>query len=337
MISLKPRTVISALAILPSTSFYLTPPSLCYTSCHFASNTILNFVPQQEAWVIERMGRYLKTLKPGFNFLWPIIDSVKYVQPLKEIAMEIPEQSAITLDNVQLTLDGVLYVRIVDPYKASYGVEDPEFAVKQLAQTTMRSEVGKIILDTVFKEREQLNIAIVEAINKAAEPWGIVCLRYEIRDMQMPHKIQEAMQMQVEAERKKRAAILESEGQRDAAINIAEGNKRSCILASEAKMQEQINAATGIAKSILLEAEARQKALNHIAKALNEEKGRDAANLLVAEKSVNAFEKLAKQNNTLIMPSDLSPINSLVIQAMSVYKQLSATPKTSDVEEKPKK
>jgi regulator of protease activity HflC (stomatin/prohibitin superfamily) len=270
MIASRPRAVISALSILPSASFYLTPSSLCYNSRHLASNTVLNFVPQQEAWVIERMGRYLKTLKPGLNFLWPVIDSVKYVQPLKEIAMEIPEQSAITLDNVQLTLDGVLYIRIVDPYKASYGVEDPEFAVKQLAQTTMRSEVGKIILDTVFKEREQLNIAIIEAINKAAEPWGIVCLRYEIRNMNMPPKIQEAMQMQVGAERKKRAAILESEGQRDSAINIAEGNKRARILASEAKMQEQINAANGVAKAILLEAEARQTALNLIAKALTE-------------------------------------------------------------------
>nr|CAD2203154.1 unnamed protein product [Meloidogyne enterolobii] len=337
MLSLKPRVLISALTALPSTGLYLTQRSLSYTSRRLASNTVLNFVPQQEAWVIERMGRYLKTLQPGLNILLPIIDSVKYVQPLKEIAMEIPEQSAITLDNVQLTLDGVLYVRIIDPYKASYGVEDPEFAVKQLAQTTMRSEVGKIILDTVFKEREVLNIAIVEAINKAAEPWGIVCLRYEIRDMKMPQKIQEAMQMQVEAERKKRAAILESEGHRDAAINIAEGEKQACILASEAKMQEQINAANGIAKAILLEAEARQKALNHISKALNEEKGRDAANLLVAEKSVKAFEKLAKENNTLIMPADLSPINSLLIQAMSVYKQLSDNPQSSNVEIKQKK
>uniref|UniRef100_A0A915LCK8 Band 7 domain-containing protein n=1 Tax=Meloidogyne javanica TaxID=6303 RepID=A0A915LCK8_MELJA len=186
MLSSKPRVLISALTALPFTGLFSTQRSLSYTSRRLASNTVLNFVPQQEAWVIERMGRYLKTLQPGLNILLPIIDSVKYVQPLKEIAMEIPEQSAITLDNVQLTLDGVLY--------ASYGVEDPEFAVKQLAQTTMRSEVGKIILDTVFKEREVLNIAIVEAINKAAEPWGIVCLRYEIRDMKMPQKIQEAMQ-----------------------------------------------------------------------------------------------------------------------------------------------
>uniref|UniRef100_A0A915LZF6 Band 7 domain-containing protein n=1 Tax=Meloidogyne javanica TaxID=6303 RepID=A0A915LZF6_MELJA len=216
MLSSKPIVLISALTALPFTGLFSTQRFLSYTSRRLASNTVLNFVPQQEAWVIERMGRYLKTLQPGLNILLPIIDSVKYVQPLKENAMEIPEQSAITLDNVQLTLDGVLYVRIIDPYKASYGVEDPEFAVKQLAQTTMRSEVGKIILDTVFKEREVLNIAIVEAINKAAEPWGIVCLRYEIRDMKMPQKIQEAMQMQVEAERKKRAAILESEGHRDA-------------------------------------------------------------------------------------------------------------------------
>lgn len=280
-------------------------------------NTGINFVPQQEAWVIERMGRYLRTLKPGLNLLIPILDQIKYIQPLKEIAMEIPEQSAITLDNVQLVLDGVLYIRVTDPYKASYGVEDPEFAVKQLAQTTMRSEVGKIILDTVFKEREQLNASIVEAINKAAEPWGLVCLRYEIRDMKMPKKIQEAMQLQVEAERRKRAAILESEGKRDAVVNIAEGDKRARILASEAKMQEEINAATGIAKAYLLEADARRKAYSL--------SGSDAANLKVAELSIDAFGKLAKQNNTVLLPADGHPASSFIAQATSVYKQLSTS------------
>ncbi|VDM82211.1 unnamed protein product, partial [Strongylus vulgaris] len=202
----------------------------------------------------------------GFNILIPVIDRIRFVQSLREIAIEIPQQGAITLDNVQLQLDGVLYLRVINPYKASYGVEDPEFAVTQLAQTTMRSEatclkypnlhvfVGKINLDTVFREREQLNENIVAAINKAAEPWGIRCMRYEIRrllihlvlavsmprDMHMPAKIQEAMQMQVEAERKKRAAILESEGTREAAINKAEGEKRAAVLASEAKETEQV-------------------------------------------------------------------------------------------------
>jgi regulator of protease activity HflC (stomatin/prohibitin superfamily) len=172
------------------------------------------------------MGKFYKILDPGLNILLPFIDRIKYVQILKEMPIEIPQQGAITIDNVQLHLDGVLYVRVIDAYKASYGIDDPEFAVTQLAQTTMRSEVGKISLDTVFKEREQLNTAIVCAINKAALPWGLECLRYEIRNMNMPARIQEAMQMQVEAERKKRASILESEGKRYAAINVAEGEKQ---------------------------------------------------------------------------------------------------------------
>jgi len=289
------------------------------------TNTIINFVPQQEAWVIERMGRFYKILEPGLNMLVPFIDRIKYVQVLKEIAIEIPQQGAITIDNVQLLLDGVLYVKVTDPYKASYGVEDPEFAVTQIAQTTMRSEVGKISLDTVFKEREQLNGAIVEAINKAAEPWGLVCMRYEIRNMTMPERIQEAMQMQVEAERKKRASILESEGKRYAAVNVAEGEKQARILSSEAVMQEQINNATGTARAIEMEADARRKALEKITEALNKTGGNNAASLMIAEKYVKAFQSLAKVNNTLIIPSDVSSVGSAVAQAMTIYKHLTDT------------
>ncbi|CAG2111501.1 unnamed protein product, partial [Medioppia subpectinata] len=208
-------------------------------------NTIVVFVPQQESWIIERMGRFNKMLEPGLNILLPIVDSVSYVQSLKEIAIDIPQQSAVSADNVTLNIDGVLYLRVVDPYKASYGVEDPEFAITQLAQTTMRSEIGKITLDSVFKERESLNIAIVESINTASQSWGLKCMRYEIRDISLPTRVQDAMQMQVEAERKKRAAVLESEGRREAEINIAEGMKRSRILASEAIKTEQINSAEG--------------------------------------------------------------------------------------------
>ncbi|KAK0428385.1 hypothetical protein QR680_010768 [Steinernema hermaphroditum] len=288
-----------------------------------ARNTVINFVPQQEAWVVERMGRYHKILEPGFNVLLPIIDRIKYVQSLKEIAIEIPQQGAITVDNVQLQLDGVLYLRVVDPYKASYGVEDPEFAITQLAQTTMRSEVGKISLDTVFREREQLNISIVEAINKASEPWGLVCMRYEIRDMTMPAKIQEAMQMQVEAERKKRAAILESEGKRDAAVNVAEGEKRARILRSEAAMQEKINEAEGQKRAVELNAEARMRGLDMVASSLNKEGGQNAASLTVAEQYVGAFHNLAKETNTVIVPQNVSDVNGMVAQALSVYKKLS--------------
>uniref|UniRef100_A0A1I7Z987 PHB domain-containing protein n=1 Tax=Steinernema glaseri TaxID=37863 RepID=A0A1I7Z987_9BILA len=299
-----------------------------------ARNTIINFVPQQEAWVVERMGRYHKILEPGLNLLLPVIDKIKYVQSLKEIAIEIPQQGAITVDNVQLHLDGVLYLRVVDPFKASYGVEDPEFAITQLAQTTMRSEVGKISLDTVFREREQLNISIVDAINKAANPWGLVCMRYEIRDMSMPAKIQEAMQMQVEADqamqmqveadRKKRAAILESEGQRDAAINVAEGEKQARILRSEAHMREKINEAEGQKRAVELNAEARMRALEMVASSLNKEGGQNAASLTVAEQYVSAFKSLAKDTNTVIVPQNVSDVNGMVAQAMTVYKKLSS-------------
>merc|ERR1719369_806097 len=219
-------------------------------------NTAILFVPQQEAWVVERMGKYHRVLEPGLNILIPILDRIKYVQSLKEIAIDIPQQAAITLDNVTLNIDGVLYLRIIDPYKASYGVEDPEFAITQLAQTLMRSEIGKITMDTLFREREQLNIQIVRAINAASEAWGIQCMRYEIRDIRLPVRVQEAMQMQVEAERKKRAAVLESEGIMAAEINVAEGKKQARILASEAEKQELINSAEGKAQSVVAAGEA---------------------------------------------------------------------------------
>merc|ERR1719350_1294367 len=208
--------------LLPSTC--LAPGARCKHSTPV--NVGVMFVPQQEAWLVERMGKFNKTLEPGLNFLIPILDRVKYVQSLKEIAIDIPHQQAISMDNVAINIDGVLYLRIIDPYRASYGIEDPEFAVTQLAQTTMRSEIGKISLDMLFKERENLNVQIVRAINNASEAWGIESLRYEIRDIRLPERVQEAMQMQVEAERKKRAAILESEGIRSAEINVAEGRKQ---------------------------------------------------------------------------------------------------------------
>ncbi|KAH9376891.1 hypothetical protein HPB48_002793 [Haemaphysalis longicornis] len=219
------------------------------------------------------MGKFSRILEPGLNLLLPIIDRVRYVQSLKEIAIDIPQQSAITLDNVTLNIDGVLYLKVVDPYRASYGVEDPEFAITQLAQTTMRSELGKIALDSVFKERESLNIAIVDAINKASGAWGIVCLRYEIRDIRLPQRVHEAMQMQVEAERKKRAAVLESEGIREADINVAEGKRRARILASEAEKMELINKAQGEANATLAKAEAKAKALDWIAYRAAEARG----------------------------------------------------------------
>ncbi|OAF66078.1 hypothetical protein A3Q56_06207 [Intoshia linei] len=221
-------------------------------------NTIFLFVPTQEAWIIERFGKFKTILQPGLNIIYPIIDKIKYVQNLKEMAISIPQQSAITKDNVTVRIDGILYVKVSDPYLACYGVDDPEFAITQLAQTTMRSEIGKISLDSLFRERESLNATIVgifiifyninvilESINKASTSWGLDCKRYEIRDIDLPVKVQEAMQTQVEAERKKRASILESEGVRDSQINIANGKREAVILSSEAYKIEQINRAEG--------------------------------------------------------------------------------------------
>jgi len=289
---------------------------LSTTSSHRRSglpmNTIIAFVPQQEAWVVERMGKFHSVLNPGINILLPILDKIKYVQSLKEIAIDIPQQSAITSDNVTLDLDGVLYLRILDPYKTSYGVEDAQFAITQIAQTTMRSEIGKIALDNVFRERESLNVQIVHAINKAAEPWGITCLRYEIRDIKLPRKVQEAMQMQVEAERKKRAAVLQSEGVREADINVAEGRRQARILASEAEMMEQVNAAKG-----------RAQCLERLSEALEHPKGLNAASLATASAYIDAFSQLAKTNNTLILPASAGDVSGSVAQAMAVYRNLS--------------
>lgn len=285
-------------------------------------NVGILFVPQQEAWIVERMGKFHCILNPGINFLIPVVDAVKYVQSLKEIVIDIPQQSAITKDNVTLNIDGVLYLKIFDPYLASYGVEDAEYAISQLAQTTMRSEIGKIALDSVFRERESLNIGIVESINKAANSWGITCLRYEIRDVKLPSKVQEAMQMQVEAERRKRAAILESEGYREAAINKAEGEKRSKILVSEANKLEQINQAEGQAEALKRVALARAESVRMIADSLRNMHGNEAANLIIAQQYIQEFGKLAKTNNTILLSNDVSDVNKMVTQAFSIYKTL---------------
>ncbi|KAL6034114.1 hypothetical protein STEG23_024969, partial [Scotinomys teguina] len=277
-------------------------------------NTVLLFVPQQEAWVVERMGRFHRILEPGLNVLIPVLDRIRYVQSLKEIVINVPEQSAVTLDNVTLQIDGVLYLRIMDPYKASYGVEDPEYAVTQLAQTTMRSELGKLSLDKVFRERESLNANIVDAINQAADYWGIRCLRYEIKDIHVPPRVKESMQMQVEAERRKRATVLESEGTRESAINVAEGKKQAQILASEAEKAEQINQAAGEASAVLAKAKAKAEAIRILASALTQHNGDAAASLTVAEQYVSAFSKLAKDSNTVLLPSNPSDVTSMVAQ-----------------------
>lgn len=263
-------------------------------------NTVFVFVPQQEAWVVERMGKFNRILDPGLNVLVPVLDRVRYVQSLKEMAFEIPQQAAVTADNVTLSIDGVLYLKVFDPYKASYNIENPEFSVTQLAQTSMRSEIGKISLDSVFRERESLNTIIVGAINNATSPWGISCLRYEIRDIKLPSRVQEAMQLQVEAERKKRAQILESEGARDAEINVAQGQ----------------------ASAIMARAKAKADALTSVSNAIKS----DAASFILAEQYIKAFSNLARTNNTLILPTEAGDVSKMVAQAFQVYKSVSSTP-----------
>jgi len=275
-------------------------------------NTVILFVPQQEAWVVERFGKFHRILQPGLNLILPFVDSIKYLQPLKELTIDIPRQSAITADNVALTIDGMLNIRVKDPYKASYGIEDAEYAITQLAQTCMRSEIGRITLDTVFSERNTLNRALVESINKAAEAWGIDVLRYEIRDLIVPQRIQEAMQMVVEADRKKRASILQSEGEKTAEINIADGKRAAKVLASEAIKQEQINIATGQAEAIL-----------RICEALGNPEGKNAVSVKIAEQYIDAFGKLAKQSNSIILPANTGDVSSMVAQALTIYKSIS--------------
>ncbi|KAF2257761.1 hypothetical protein CC78DRAFT_588026 [Lojkania enalia] len=297
------------------------PPSYFQSSKRLPANTVIRFVPQQTAWIVERMGRFHRILEPGLAILIPFLDRIAYVKSLKESAIEIPSQSAITADNVTLELDGVLYTRVFDAYKASYGVEDADYAISQLAQTTMRSEIGQLSLDHVLKERANLNSNITAAINEAAQDWGVTCLRYEIRDIHAPGPVVEAMHRQVTAERSKRAEILESEGQRQSAINIAEGKKQSVILASEALRAEQINMASGEAEAILLKAQATANGIDAVARSIA--KGRDAAqgavSLSVAEKYVDAFANLAKEGTSVIVPGNVGDIGGMIASAMAVY------------------
>ncbi|OAA35261.1 stomatin family protein [Beauveria brongniartii RCEF 3172] len=285
------------------------------------ANTVVRFVPQQTAWIVERMGKFNRILDPGLAVLVPFIDRIAYVKNLKEVAIEIPSQSAITADNVTLELDGVLFTRVFDAYKASYGVEDAEYAISQLAQTTMRSEIGQLTLDHVLKERAALNTNITAAINDAAEAWGVTCLRYEIRDIHAPDAVVQAMHRQVTAERSKRAEILDSEGQRQSAINIAEGRKQSVILASEALRAERINEADGDAEAILLKARATAEGIDAVSRSITNgaEGAKGAISLTVAEKYVDAFAKLAKESTAVVVPGNVGDISGMIATGLSVY------------------
>ncbi|GAA5252768.1 SPFH domain-containing protein [Candidatus Rickettsia kedanie] len=286
---------------------------------------IVKVVPQQQAWVVEKLGKFDKVLQPGLNLLIPVIQRVAYKHTLKEEAIDVTAQTAISNDNVTLSIDGVLYVKIIDPMAASYGVNNPYYAITQLAQTTMRSEIGKLPLDRTFEERETLNVAIVAAINQAAINWGIQCMRYEIKDIQPPQTILKAMELQVAAERQKRAQILESEGNRQAKINHAEGEKAQIVLNSEASYTDQVNRAKGEAEAIGLVATATANSIEIVAAAVQKTGGSDAVALKIAEQYISAFGNLAKDTNTVILPANLSEPSSFVTGALTIFNQLKAS------------
>lgn len=326
-------TKVSALArsrpLLLATRAYSQAPMSFFQQDQLPANTVVRFVPQQTAWVVERMGKFHRILEPGLAILIPFLDKIQYVQSLKEAAIEVPSQSAITADNVTLEMDGVLYIRVVDAYKASYGVEDAEYAISQLAQTTMRSEIGQLTLDHVLKERQSLNNNITAVLNEAAADWGIKCLRYEIKDIHPPQNVLEAMHRQVSAERSKRAEILDSEGHRQAEINIAEGKKAAQILASEAVKSQSINEANGEAEAILVKARATAKGIAEIANAINNTPGgKEAVSMQVAEHYVEAFGKLAKESNTVVIPAGLNDMGSFIAGGMSIYNQVTKSTST---------
>lgn len=279
-------------------------------------------VPQQNAYVVERFGRYHKTLSAGPHVLIPFFDTVRYKHNLKEISLDIPEQICITKDNVQVGVDGVLFFRLIDPYKASYGIANFVFAIQQLAQTTLRSEIGKIDLDRTFEEREIINNAIVMAIDKATDAWGVKVLRYEIKSITPPRDVVEAMEKQMRAEREKRAKILESEGDRDSKINRAEGLKQEAIKNSEATKQKSINEAQGQAEAILSIAQATANGLKMVSDVLASPGGKDAAKLRVAEEYIQQFGKLAKTSNTMIVPATASDISGMIATAFTVFEKM---------------
>jgi regulator of protease activity HflC (stomatin/prohibitin superfamily) len=272
--------------------------------------------------VIERFGRYQSTKEAGLNFILPFIDRISANRSLKEKAVDVPEQSAITKDNISLSVDGVLYFRVLDPYKATYGIDDYVFAVTQLAQTTMRSELGKMELDKTFEERDILNTNIVAAINEAAGPWGIQVLRYEIKDIVPPQSVMEAMEAQMKAERVKRAQILESEGDRQSAINRAEGAKASVVLAAEAEREEQVLRAEGEAKAIVAIASAQAESLKQVGKAAATEDGQKAVQLDLATKAIEAKLAIAKESSVVLLPDTGTDAASMVAQAMTVITTL---------------
>ncbi len=277
-------------------------------------------VPQQSAFVVERLGRFAGVKQAGLHILLPFVDTIRYRHSLKEIAVDIPAQVCITRDNVQVGVDGILYLKVLNPERASYGITDYQFAITQLAQTTLRSEMGKIDLDKTFEERMNINAQIVAELDKASEPWGVKVLRYEIKNITPPHDILAAMEKQMRAEREKRAVILTSEGARDAAINNAEGEKQQVIKASEARRQQQINEAEGQASAILAVARATAEGIRQVAETIRQPGGTEATQLRVAEQYIQQFGELAQKTTTLILPANVADVASMVALATKVFK-----------------
>jgi regulator of protease activity HflC (stomatin/prohibitin superfamily) len=284
----------------------------------------IKIVPQQHAWVVERLGRYDRTLTPGLSIVVPFVDRVAYKHSLKEVPLDVPSQVCITKDNTQLQVDGILFFQITDPMRASYGSSDFMVAITQLAQTTLRSMVGKMELDKTFEERDAINAQVVNALDEAASNWGVKVLRYEIKDLTPPAEILRAMQAQITAEREKRALIAASEGRRQEQINIATGEREAFIARSEGEKQAEINNAQGEASAILAVAEASAEAIRKIAAAIQSPGGEQAVQLKVAEKAVEAYAQLAQKNNTMIVPGNMTEVSALIASAMAVMKQGSA-------------
>jgi regulator of protease activity HflC (stomatin/prohibitin superfamily) len=282
---------------------------------------IVRVVPQQQAWVVERLGKYSGTLDAGLHILVPFLDVVRYKHSLKEIALDIPEQICITKDNVQVGVDGVLYFKILNPERASYGISDYTYAISQLAQTNLRSEIGKIDLDRTFEERTNINREVVAEVDKASEAWGVKVLRYEIKNITPPQDVLAAMEKQMRAEREKRATILTSEGERDAAINTAEGHKQQVIKNSEAKRQQQINEAEGQAQATLAIATATAEGIRRVAEVIKMTGGHEAMQLRLAEQYINAFGNIAKSGTSMVVPANISDVASMIQTAMGVIKQ----------------
>ena len=283
----------------------------------------IRIVPQRAAFIVEHLGKYSKTLEAGFHILIPFLDKVAYKHTLKEQALDVPPQSCITGDNIAVEVDGIIYLQVIDAKKASYGISRYQFASTQLAQTTMRSVIGKLELDRTFEERETINSAIVDAVDKASDPWGVKVTRYEVKNIVPPQSIKDAMEKQMRAVREKRANIAESEGDKQAKINRAEGDRQEMIERSEGEKQKRINEAIGRAEEIERVAEATAKGIREIAAAINDEGGISAVNLRVAEQYINEFGKLAKTNNSIIIPSNLSDLTGMIATAMTVIKDQS--------------